>query len=92
MKNAIILDENRYKNRYNQIDKQARSCKLLKVGIRQRPANRGFPAIFQLFRNFRSSPAKRVWGETSTEGSNPSLSAISIKTGPKNWGPFLFWV
>ena len=30
---------------------------------------------------WRRSPAKRVWGETSIEGSNPSLSA-TLKTTP----------
>ena len=32
---------------------------------------------FQVFRKLYFPTAKRVWGETATEGSDPSLSAIS---------------
>ena len=83
---TINLDENRYKNRYNQIEKQARYLKLLKVDILQRHADSGFMTIFQLFQNIQSSPAKRVCGESCTEGSNPSLSARNTKRPTRDVG------
>ena len=56
--------------------KDAESCALYNT------LNKGYIAICLKFYKIVSSPAKRVWGETSTQGSNPCLSAkIKIKSG-----------
>ena len=55
---------------------------MLKVVHSIAPLNKGYIVILpQIFFKNVSSPAKRVWGETSIQGSNPCLSAIIKELG-----------